>query len=317
MAADQQLPARPADAAPRPDRRRPPAVLARSPAPAPRRSRDAPYAFAGGTAVVTGAASGIGAALAAGLAERGSHLVLLDRDADGPGPRRRGHRADLPGPDRDLRRRPRRRRRDPPDRRHPRRRAPGHHAADQQRRRRAGRDVRPGERGAVRRRAGREPARGHHAHPRAAARADRAPRRAPGHPLQRLRHRGAARADRLLHQQVRRPRVHRVAARRAGARRGRRDLRAPRRRAHRHRPQRDGGRGRAARRRPRAWRSSTSCSRSPPADAAATILRAVERRRPRVLVGRDALVLDTLARLLPVTHRRLLAAATRLAARRS
>ncbi|MDT7579086.1 MAG: hypothetical protein QOK35_350, partial [Pseudonocardiales bacterium] len=54
----------------------------------------------------------------------------------------------------------------------------------------------------------------------------------------------------------------------------------------------------------------------PPADAATTILRAVERRRPRVLVGRDALVIDTLARLLPVTHRRVLSVATRLAARR-
>ena len=33
--------------------------------------------------MVTGAASGIGAALAAWLAGRGSHLVLLDRDAEG------------------------------------------------------------------------------------------------------------------------------------------------------------------------------------------------------------------------------------------
>jgi short-subunit dehydrogenase len=39
-----------------------------------------PYEFSGGTAVVTGGASGIGEALAAQLAERGSNLVLVDRD---------------------------------------------------------------------------------------------------------------------------------------------------------------------------------------------------------------------------------------------
>ncbi|PSL56219.1 short-subunit dehydrogenase [Saccharothrix carnea] len=40
------------------------------------------YRFAGGTAVVTGAASGIGEQLAYGLARRGSGLVLIDRDGD-------------------------------------------------------------------------------------------------------------------------------------------------------------------------------------------------------------------------------------------
>ena len=41
-----------------------------------------PYVFPGGTAVVTGAASGIGEALAVQLADRGSSLVLVDRDAE-------------------------------------------------------------------------------------------------------------------------------------------------------------------------------------------------------------------------------------------
>ena len=41
-----------------------------------------PYVFAGGTAVVTGAGSGIGEALAYALADRGSHLVLVDQHAD-------------------------------------------------------------------------------------------------------------------------------------------------------------------------------------------------------------------------------------------
>lgn len=40
------------------------------------------FVFSGGTAVLTGAASGIGEALAHGLARRGTDLVLLDRDAE-------------------------------------------------------------------------------------------------------------------------------------------------------------------------------------------------------------------------------------------
>jgi short-subunit dehydrogenase len=42
-----------------------------------------PYRFAGRTAVLTGAAGGIGEQLAHGLAARGSDLVLIDRDAVG------------------------------------------------------------------------------------------------------------------------------------------------------------------------------------------------------------------------------------------
>lgn len=41
-----------------------------------------PYVVEGGTAVVTGAASGMGEQLARQLADRGSALVLVDRDAD-------------------------------------------------------------------------------------------------------------------------------------------------------------------------------------------------------------------------------------------
>ncbi|KNC20288.1 acetoin dehydrogenase [Arthrobacter sp. RIT-PI-e] len=41
-----------------------------------------PFQFAGATAVVTGAAGGMGEHLARGLAERGSHLLIVDRDAE-------------------------------------------------------------------------------------------------------------------------------------------------------------------------------------------------------------------------------------------
>jgi short-subunit dehydrogenase len=45
-------------------------------------SRLAPFVFAGATALVTGAASGMGEQLAHQLADRGTALVLLDRDAE-------------------------------------------------------------------------------------------------------------------------------------------------------------------------------------------------------------------------------------------
>ena len=43
----------------------------------------APFSFPGATAVLTGAAGGIGEHLAHGLAARGTHLVLIDRDTAG------------------------------------------------------------------------------------------------------------------------------------------------------------------------------------------------------------------------------------------
>ncbi len=60
-------------------------------------SRLAPYRFEGRTAVLTGAASGIGEQLAHQLAERGSDLVLLDRDAAGLAAVEQAVRAAHPG----------------------------------------------------------------------------------------------------------------------------------------------------------------------------------------------------------------------------
>ncbi|MBK7721862.1 MAG: SDR family NAD(P)-dependent oxidoreductase [Austwickia sp.] len=57
----------------------------------------APYDFTRGRAVVTGAGSGLGAALAHGLAARGSALVLLDTDADALTRTSDALRADHPG----------------------------------------------------------------------------------------------------------------------------------------------------------------------------------------------------------------------------
>lgn len=54
-----------------------------SPRPSLRRPARPPLDVAGGTAVVTGAAGGMGEHIARGLARRGSHLALVDRDDAG------------------------------------------------------------------------------------------------------------------------------------------------------------------------------------------------------------------------------------------
>lgn len=68
------------------------------------------------------------------------------------------------------------------------------------------------------------------------------------------------------------------------------------------------------------WRAGLATMQSlltlPPEEAARIILRAVQRRRGRVVVGRDAQALDVLARLMPAGYTRLLEAGTSLARRR-
>nr|WP_310376411.1 SDR family NAD(P)-dependent oxidoreductase [Catenuloplanes atrovinosus] len=63
-----------------------------------RRPRPGPYRFAGRTAVLTGAAGGIGEHLARGLAARGSHLVLVDVDDARLAALAERIRAEFPGP---------------------------------------------------------------------------------------------------------------------------------------------------------------------------------------------------------------------------
>ena len=216
------------------------------------------YEFADGTALVTGAASGIGEALAHGLAARGSHLVLLDRSEDRlsavAAAVRRQHPAlrvdtviaDLGDHEATI--------------------ALGRRLASEHPEltlvinnagRGPGRVLHRPHSGGVRLADGDQLPRRPHPDACAGPRPAAAPGIPSGQPLQRLRAHRPARADRVRHQQVRRARSDRVAAGRA-ARARRRHLRPP----GRHRdPDR---RRRAGQRRRRSGpRSSAACRRSP------------------------------------------------------
>jgi hypothetical protein len=126
-------------------------------------------------------------------------------------------------------------------------------------------------------------------------------------PLVDLRHHRDGLAVRLRRQQVRRARLHRGAADGAGARRAARQCgrRTPRRDPDRHRARQSPHRGapdHVARRELALFQAGLRLS---PQAAAGTILDGLRRDRSRILVGGDATAGDRLARLLPVGYTRL------------